>query len=230
LQALRGVSLELRQIHDVAVLAGSLRRESYSRKVARALIDLAPAGLRLRIVDLSSLAFYNEDEEAEPPLPWLAFRTVIAHASAVLFVTSEYNRSIPNALDVGSRPVEQSVWNDRPGGIISLSADVLTGFGANQHLRESLAHLNVRTMTRPDANLYGPAQLFDHAGVLQSDAARASLRRYLEAFLLWSENSPTAAAKNSDPEPAADRGDAKTNGGTHGYSQAPVLKGSFGHR
>jgi chromate reductase len=126
-------------VRDVAVLVGSLRRESFTRKMALALIGLAPPTLRLEIVEIKQLALYDEDLEQQPPASWVAFRDRVRRADAVLFATPEYNRSVPgvlkNAIDVGSRPYGSSVWQGKPGAVMSVSPGAIGGFGANHHLR-----------------------------------------------------------------------------------------------
>ncbi|MBN9011482.1 MAG: NAD(P)H-dependent oxidoreductase, partial [Rhizobiales bacterium] len=125
---------------SVAVIVGSLRKESFSLKLAKSLAALAPS-LTFDVVTLNGLSFYNQDLEATPPADWVAFRDRIRKADAVLFITPEYNRSVPgvlkNAVDVGSRPYGQSVFDGKPGGVISNSPGALGGFGANHHLRQS---------------------------------------------------------------------------------------------
>lgn len=126
---------------NVAVVVGSLRRESFNRKMAKALIELAPSSLKLEIVEIGELPHYNQDEDEAGRIPaaWFAFRQRIKAADAVIFVTPEYNRSVPgvlkNAIDVASRPYGQSVWDRKPAGIISVSPGAIGGFGANHHLR-----------------------------------------------------------------------------------------------
>ena len=148
------------KVYSVAVLVGSLRKDSLNRKVAQALAELAPASLKLFIVEIGDLALYNEDIDAtQPPAPYTIFRDQIRPADAVLFVTPEYNRSVPgvlkNAIDVGSRPYGQSVFNAKPGAVISVSPGAIGGFGANHHLRQSLVFLNVPCMQQPEAYLGG---------------------------------------------------------------------------
>lgn len=175
---------------NVAVLVGSLRKASYNRKMAYALASLAIADLQLRIVEIGSLPFYNEDVEAAgAPEAWVEFRKTIAAADAVLFVTPEYNRSVPavlkNALDVGSRPYGHSVWNGKPGAVISVSPGAIGGFGANHHLRQSLVFINVPAMAQPEAYIGGAASLFDEAGHIANDGTRTFLETYLKAFRAW---------------------------------------------
>ncbi len=141
-------------VRDVAVLVGSLRKESINRKVARALGECAPPSLKLRFVEIGELPLFNQDDEAAPTAAVTAFKEQIARADAVLFVTPEYNRSVPgvlkNALDVGSRPYGQSVWNGKPGAVVSASQGGIGGFGANHHLRQALVFLNVPAMAQPE--------------------------------------------------------------------------------
>lgn len=174
---------------DVAVMVGSLRRDSINRKVAHALIELAPASLKLGIVELGKLSFYNQDDEANPPAPWQQFRERIRAADAVLFVTPEYNRSFPgvlkNALDVGSRPYGKSAWDGKPGAVVSASPGAIGGFGANHHLRQCLVFVNVPTMAQPEAYLGGADKLFDAGGKLSNDGTREFLRGFLRAFESW---------------------------------------------
>jgi chromate reductase len=134
---------------DVAVLVGSLRQASISRRIAQALTLIAPASLALDLVELRDLPMYDEDLEADLPAAWRRLRERIARADALLFITPEYNRSIPgvlkNAIDVASRPYGASVWDGKPGAIVSLSPGGMGAFGANHHLRQSLVFLNWRT-------------------------------------------------------------------------------------
>ncbi|MEO8927326.1 MAG: NAD(P)H-dependent oxidoreductase [Caulobacteraceae bacterium] len=176
---------------NVAVIVGSLRRESFNRKMALALAALAPPTLKLKIVEIGALALYDEDIEAEAPAPWRDFRAEVKAADAVLFVTPEYNRSVPgalkNALDVGSRPYGQSAWNGKPGAVISVSPGAAGGFGANHHLRQSLVFLNVPTMQQPEAYIGGAARLFDDQGQVAKDETRAFLTQFMAAFAAWIE-------------------------------------------
>lgn len=175
----------------VAVLVGSLRRESFTRKVANALIRLAPPPLKLEIVEIGAVSLYNQDLEQNPPPDWVAFRDRLRAADAVLFATPEYNRSVPgvlkNAIDVASRPKESNVFNGKPGAVISVSPGALSAFGANQHLRQSLVFLNVPTMQQPEAYIGGAAKLFDESGNLTNESTKKFLRSFVEAFAKWVE-------------------------------------------
>ena len=177
--------------YTVAVLVGSLRKASFSRKMALAAIKLAPAVLKPQIVEIGELALYNEDAEADPPANWPVFRDAMKAADAVLFVTPEYNRSVPgvlkNAIDVGSRPHGQSVFGGKPGAVISVSPGAIGGFGANHHLRQSLVFLNVPTMQQPEAYIGGAGSLFDDAGEIVNPGTKDFIAKFMAAFAAWVE-------------------------------------------
>jgi len=177
------------KIHDVAVLVGSLRMASINRHVANALAELAPATLKLGILEIGQLPLYNQDSDDSPPLVWTAFRDRIKAADAVLFVTPEYNRSVPaalkNALDVGSRPYGQNVWSGKPGAVVSASPGGIGGFGANHHLRQSLVFLNVPAMAQPEVYLGGADKLFDADGKWIADGTRKFLAAFMQAYTDW---------------------------------------------
>ena len=174
---------------DVAVLVGSLRKDSFTRKVAKALIDLAPPSLKLEIVEIRDLPLYDQDLDTSPPQQWTAFRARIARADAALFVTPEYNRSVPgvlkNAIDVGSRPYGKSAWNAKPAAVVSVSPGAIGGFGANHHLRQSLVFLNMPALQQPEAYIGNCAPLFDEHGKLTNEDTRKFLRSVLDAFVTW---------------------------------------------
>lgn len=175
----------------VAVLVGSLRKESFSRKVANAVVALAPETLEMEIVEIGQLPLYNQDDDAKPPAASAAFKAKIAAAQAVLFVTPEYNRSVPgvlkNALDVASRPYGQSAWDGKPGAVISVTPGGLGAFGANHHLRQSLVFLNVPAMQQPEAYVSNAGSLFDEGGKLKSEDTKSFLRKFAAAFASWVE-------------------------------------------
>lgn len=179
--------------YNVAVFVGSLRKDSYNRKLAKALIALAPESLLLEIVEINNLPFYNQDFEENPSQEVLKFRQKIQAADAVLFVTPEYNRSVPavlkNAIDIGSRPYGKNSWDNKPGAIISLSPGALGAFGANHHLRQSLVFVNVLTMAQPEAYIGNATNLFDDKGVLVNDSTKEFLRKFLDAFAKWIDRS-----------------------------------------
>jgi chromate reductase len=176
---------------NVCVLVGSLRKASLNRMLANVLTSLAPASMKLEIVEIGQLPFFNEDLEATPPVQWTAFRQRVKAADAVLFVTPEYNRSVPpalkNALDVGSRPYGSSVWDRKPGAIVSCSPSAIGAFGANHHLRQSLVFLNVPTMQQPEAYVGHADKLFDKHGKLANDGTGKFLQTFMQAFANWIE-------------------------------------------
>lgn len=177
-------------VYIIAVLVGSLRKASINRKVALALAELAPANLQLKIVEIGDLPLYNEDIDVNPPAAYQTFREQLKAADAVLFVTPEYNRSVPaplkNAIDVGSRPYGQSAWSGKPGAVISVSPGAIGGFGANHHLRQSLVFLNVPCMQQPEAYLGGAGSAFDEAGKL-SESVKPFLQNFINAYGQWVE-------------------------------------------
>jgi len=177
---------------NVCVLVGSLRKASFNGMLANALISLAPSAMKFDIVEIGQLPFYNEDlDTAAPPEQWIAFRERIKAADAILFVTPEYNRSVPavlkNALDVGSRPYGRSVWDRKPGAIVSGSPGAIGAFGANHHLRQSLVFLNVPTLQQPEAYLGHVDKLFDEQGKIASESTSKFLAGFMQAFAKWAE-------------------------------------------
>jgi chromate reductase len=173
----------------IAVFIGSLRKDSFNRKMANNLIRLAPPSLKLEIVEIGHLSMYNQDLDEDPPQQWREFRQCVQSYDGVLFVTPEYNRSVPgvlkNAIDVGSRPYGQSSWDGKPGAVISVSPGALGGFGANHHLRQSLVFLNVPVMQQPEAYIGNAGQLFDEKGALAKAETREFVSGFLEAFAEW---------------------------------------------
>jgi len=174
----------------VAVLVGSLRKGSLNRRAAEALVALAPAGMQFQFIEIGDLPLYNQDlDAATPPAAWARFREQVKSADAVLFVTPEYNRSVPggleNAIDVGSRPYGQSVWDGKPGAVMSVSPGAIGGFGANHHLRQSMVFLNVPMMQQPEAYVGGAANLFDEAGAITNEGTRKFFENFITAFSAW---------------------------------------------
>lgn len=175
----------------IAVIVGSLRKESYNLKTAKALIALAPESLTLEILDISRLPMFNEDLEATPPNEWKVLREQILAADGLLFLTPEYNRSVPgvlkNTIDVGSRPYGQNSWDGKPAAIVSVSIGNICGFGANHHLRQSLVFVNVPAMAQPEAYIGGAAALFDDTGNLSNESTKEFLTGFMAAFEKWVE-------------------------------------------
>lgn len=184
------------QVRNVAVVVGSLRKDSVSRKLAKAFAALTP-NLKLNIVEIGDLPHFDQDLESDPPAQWVRFRQEIAAADAVLFVTPEFNRSVPgalkNAIDVGSRPYGSSVWNGKPGAVISLSPGAIGGFGANHHLRQSLVFLNVPLLSQ-EAYVSNAYALLDDNGELINEGTTEFLRAYGQQFSAWIETIAPATA------------------------------------
>lgn len=184
------------QVRNVAVVLGSLRKDSVSRKLAKAFAAVTP-NLKFNIVEIGDLPHFDQDLESDPPAQWVSFREQIAAADAVLFVTPEFNRSVPgalkNAIDVGSRPYGASVWNGKPGAVISQSPGAIGGFGSNHHLRQSLVFLNVPLLSQ-EAYLGNSYALFDDAGELINEGTTEFLRTYGQQFSAWIETIAPAAA------------------------------------
>jgi chromate reductase, NAD(P)H dehydrogenase (quinone) len=177
---------------NVAVLIGSLRKDSINRKVANALMEIAPSSLKLKEVGIGQLPLFNQDREATPYPEWTAFRDSVRAVDAVLFCTPEYNRSVPaglkNAIDVGSRPYGQSVWSGKPGAVVSAAPGAIGGFGANHHLRQSMVFLNVPMMQQPEAYIGGADKLFDAEGKLTVQSTRDFLTKFMASFEAWIEH------------------------------------------
>ena len=173
----------------IAVLVGSLRKESLNRKMAASLIKVSPDSLKLEIVEIGNLPLYNQDFDDKPPAEYTQFREGLKRFDGVLFVTPEYNRSVPavlkNALDVGSRPYGQNVWDGKPGAVISVSIGAIGGFGANHHLRQSLVFLNVPTMQQPEAYIGNAEGLFDKNGNLANELTREFITKFMKTFATW---------------------------------------------
>ena len=174
----------------VALIVGSLREGSYSRAIGLEMKAIAAPGLELELIEIGDLPLYNPDlDTAAPPAPWVRFREEIQTTEAVLFVTPEYNRSIPgalkNALDVGSRPYGHSIWQGKPAAIVSVSPGAIGAFGANHHLRQPLVFLNMPTMQQPEAYIGNVADLLDDEGKLKTDDTRVFLKSFIDAFAKW---------------------------------------------
>ena len=193
---------------DVAVLVGSLRAGSFNRKLANVLCRMAPESLDLEIVEIGDLPLYNQDYEASPPPSVPAFKHRIEQADAILFVTPEYNRSVPaalkNAIDVASRPYGKSAWNGKPCAIISATPGAIGGFGANHHLRQMLVFLNMPALQH-EAYIGGIDKLLDGEGNLTNDQTKAFLQKFLDAFASWIERNRMELPEREAPAHAGTR-------------------------
>ena len=175
----------------IAIVVGSLRKDSFSGKIAKTMIGLAQGKLDMEIVEIRDLPMYNQDDDTEtPPQAFTTFREQIGAADGVLFITPEYNRSVPgalkNAIDVGSRPYGKAAWANKPCAIVSQSPGALGGFGANHHLRQMLPFLNMPAMPAPEAYLGGIATKFE-GDRLTDDSLRDFLQTFVDTFAGWVE-------------------------------------------
>jgi chromate reductase len=181
----------------VSVIVGSLRQKSWSRRVARAIEQLAPPGLQFSFVEIGDLPHYNEDLEADAPPAWTRFRAAIAASNALLFVTPEFNRGMPgvlkNAVDVGSRPWGKSVWAGKPTAIVGASPGALGAFGASNQLRQVLAGVGAAAMPHPEAYISNVAAYFDQNGELVDDKTKAFLSGFVSALASWIERHATSS-------------------------------------
>ena len=175
--------------YTIGIFIGSLRKDSYSRSVANYFVANAPHDVEFKIVEINQLSMYNQDLDDTPPVEWVTFRKNVNALDGLLFVTPEHNRSFPaalkNALDVASRPYGASVWNGKPGGIISVSPGALGGFGANHHLRQVLTFLNVPTLQQPEAYVGNVMASLDTNGVVADDNLKGFLKQYQDALVKW---------------------------------------------
>jgi chromate reductase len=177
----------------VGVFVGSLRKQSFNRKMARALAAIAPPSLSMQFVEIGNLPLYDQDldDENRPAPEWVAFRDRVRSVNALLFVTPEYNRSIPgplkNAIDVGSRPYGQSVWSKKPAGIVTVTPGALGGFGANHHLRQCCVFLDVPVLQQPEMYIGGAAKAFDAQGNVTDEKLRELMQRFMTAYAAWVE-------------------------------------------
>jgi chromate reductase, NAD(P)H dehydrogenase (quinone) len=177
--------------HNIVVIVGSLRKESFTLKIANALAKLAPASLKLDVVTLNGISFFNQDLEATPPADWVAFREKIQKSDGVIFVTPEYNRAIPgvlkNAIDVASRPYGKSSFLGKPTGIISNSPGPLGGVSAAKTLQNILPGISGPILGQPEIYLNGVGDAFDDKGELTKDSLKTVLKQYIDAYAAYVE-------------------------------------------
>jgi chromate reductase len=177
--------------YNVVVIVGSLRKESFTLKIANTLAKLAPATVKLDVTTLHGISFFNQDLEATPPADWQAFREKLQKSNAVLFVTPEYNRSISgvlkNAIDVGSRPYGKSSFLGKPTGIVSNSPGPLGGVSAAKHLQNILPGISGPILGQPEIYLNGVGDAFDEKGNLTKESMQKVLQQYIDAFAAFVE-------------------------------------------
>ena len=176
--------------YKIAIIVGSLRQDSLNRKVARSICALRNDNLDCSMIEIGDLPLYNQDLDANPPEQWVRFRQQIAAADGVLFCSPEYNRGIPgvlkNAIDVGSRPYGQSVFDKKPGGIVTASPGSIGGFGANHQIRQAAVFLNMPVMQQPEAYLgHVSDDSFDEAGCLKEGTLKGLITTLAHAFHDW---------------------------------------------
>ena len=173
----------------IAVLVGSLRKDSWNKRIANEVLKLASQNLKMEILPIGQLVHYNEDiDQGNPPQEYTDFRNKLKEADAFLFFTPEYNRGVPgvlkNAIDVGSRPYGKNSWAGKPGGVVSVSISGLGGLGANHHLRQSMVFVDVPMMQQPEAYISNAQDLFDENGNLVEDTKKF-LQTFIEAYEKW---------------------------------------------
>ena len=173
----------------ISVLVGSLRKDSFNKKIATEVMNLASANLELEILEIGQLEYYNEDlDHGNPPQSWVQFRNKIKSSDGFLFFTPEYNRGLPavlkNAIDVASRPYGQNSWAGKPGAVVSVSISALGAFGANHILRQTMVFVDVPMMQQPEAYIGTAQSLFDEAGNLVKDT-KTFLQNFINAYENW---------------------------------------------
>ena len=177
------------EIKKVAVIVGSLRKESFNRKIAKEMIRLAPKNLDLKIVEIKDLSFFNEDVEKTPPQEWTDFKNEIKNSEAVIFVSPEYNRTMPgvlkNAMEIGSRPPKDNSWQGKPGAVMTVTPGAIGGLGAHNNIREALTSLDIPTMQQPAAYIGGVKDRLLEDGVTVNEATEKFLTNYLLEFEKW---------------------------------------------
>lgn len=171
----------------IGIVVGSLRKESFARKWGEVIGELYPQGTEVEFLEIGNLPLYNEEYDQNSPAEYVAFREAVAKQDGIVFVTPEYNRSIPgvlkNAIDVASRPWGESVWGGKPALVVSHSISGLSGFGANHHLRQVLAFLDMPTVQQPEVYLANSQNYFDEAGNLNNEDTRGFLQSAVDAHM-----------------------------------------------
>lgn len=178
---------------NLGILVGSLRKESFSRKVANNFAKRFPDNYEISFIDLQDVEIYNQDldDSNKPTAAWTKFRNEVEKQDAILFVTPEYNRSVPavikNALDVGSRPYGKNVWDHKPAAVISVSPGAISGFGANHHLRQSLVFLNMPTLQQPEAYFGNVVGILNEDGTITNEGTVKFIQSIVDSFVKWTE-------------------------------------------
>jgi len=177
--------------YNIVVIVGSIRKESFTLKIANTLAKMAPASIKLDVTTLHGISFFNQDLEATPPADWVAFREKLQKSNGVLFVTPEYNRSIPgvlkNAIDVGSRPYGKSSFLGKPTGIVSNSPGPLGGVNAAKHLQNILPGISGPIMGQPETYLNAVGDAFDERGQCSKETLQKVLQQYIDSYAAFVE-------------------------------------------
>lgn len=177
--------------YHIGIIVGSLRKQSYNKKIAAFILEQASHKFNYHIIEIGDLPLYNQDfdDEGNPPESYIRFRKEIAGLDAVLFITPEYNRSVPavlkNAIDVGSRPYGKNKWDGKPGAIISSSTGAYGAFGANHHIRQSLVFVNIYPMQQPEAYLGNIKDCIGENGKIELQKTKDFLLSFKKAFEQW---------------------------------------------
>jgi chromate reductase len=173
----------------IAVIIGSLRKDSFNRKLGLALAHLAPENFTFEHVEIGDLPLYNQDDDGQQSEPVKRLKTEISNAQGLLFITPEYNRSIPgvlkNAIDQASRPYGQSAWGGKPAGVIGVSVGAIGTALAQQHLRNVLAYLDVPTLGQPEAFIQNKDDLFDDKGHIGNEGTQKFLQTWVDKYVAW---------------------------------------------
>lgn len=173
---------------QIGVIIGSLRKDSFNRKLANAIVKLAPADLSFKFIEVGDLPLYNQDHDANPSEAAKRLKAEISGSQGLLFFTPEYNRSIPgvlkNALDHASRPYGQSAWAGKPAGVVGISVGSTGTALAQQHLRNILSYLDVPTLTQPEVFIQMKDGLFDEAGNI-GDGSKKFLQAWMDKYVDW---------------------------------------------
>lgn len=174
--------------YHIALVVGSLRRDSFNRKLAKAIVKLAPPEFLFKEVQIGDLPLYNADDDADPAAAVQRLKNDIKSAQGLLFVTPEYNRSLPgvlkNAIDHASRPYGQNAWAGKPAGILGVSPGAAGTAMAQQHLRNILAYLDVPTLGQPEAFIQVKEGLFDAAGGIGPGSLKF-LQNWMDCYVAW---------------------------------------------
>jgi len=174
--------------YQIVVVVGSLRKESFNRKLANAIVRLAPPDFSFKQVQIGDLPLYNQDDDSNQAESVKRLKREITASHGLLFVTAEYNRSIPgvlkNAIDHASRPYGQSAWAGKPAGVIGISVGAIGTAVAQQHLRNVLAYLDVPTLGQPEAFIQAKDGLFDEAGNIGVDSKKF-LQKWMDQYVAW---------------------------------------------